>query len=944
MPKNQSYGAKVRDRVQQFFRALHDFDTNNLDETHWTRLHRQGMRTKRHNWNSHTPQIDFDATNLLLQDLSGLKADEIREALNLLERFIECLERFRTSQGRGQGVAKIHGRLTLWSTDVETNLLYFQAAWDVQRECKKGLKRLEPNLKVPNPHLLNSAPETPKKLDNISFSEIPQSSHPNYEAPQSDTPDFSEAPQSPHPNYEAPSEEPQTTPDESTSQSTAEDQNNTFNFAQFFRALRTKVEYSPAAHIFGKSIGAFFGVEPHAQVKPSDCQRLIQNSKNIAEEYYANALGPALSDHKLVFIEIGTLPIALQQYQNMIWENPQQFLRTKLLGSATRIVDQFHTITPQRRLLILGAPGSGKTIALIEIMRFLVSQAENDWTQPIPVLLQLSTYGHPPTGRYFRDWIVNRLELQYGIVRSRGRQFLNEQKLLLLLDGLDELRPQVRKVCINHINSFLSKHENTECVITSRRTEYEEIKESLYLDAAIELQPLDVEQAVSYLTSLPQAAQLQPLITAIQNRPEFQQLAETPLLLNVMAIAYQDITVEDLQIFNSIDDHRRYLFDVLISRLLHRQRTVDGQKAPSPKLSGYVYSQQEMIDWLIWLARHMVDHDQAVFYIEQLQPTWLDKRKQIEGYHLNSIALVGVTGGLSSACHIGINANWSLATETLSNFGPILGICMSTGISICWVFYALQKKLPKWLAAIIAASLYVTVFGVLAQGKINVAEEHNYIAELSPILLDWLVFVIVLSWLPEEIVRVSKAQWSWRIALHSVSVGLGVLLLLYAPARLLIGAYSSSGVRQFVWEVIVTVGLAAIIGGWMSGHPPDIETTTQPNQGIWIAARNALVFLGVIGLVGMVIANYYADNLAEYPMIALAIGIVAALMGGQRSGFVLIQHFVLRFMLWRNGCTPWNYQRFLNFAVKRMFLNKAGGGYLFMHRSFMEHLAAKYDS
>ena len=79
----------------------------------------------------------------------------------------------------------------------------------------------------------------------------------------------------------------------------------------------------------------------------------------------------------------------------------------------------------------------------------------------------------------------------------------------------------------------------------------------------------------------------------------------------------------------------------------------------------------------------------------------------------------------------------------------------------------------------------------------------------------------------------------------------------------------------------------------------------------------------------------------EFAMLAVSIGLIAAMLGGQRSGQVLIQHFVLRVILWRNRCTPWNYARFLEFAVQRMFLRRAGGGYLFIHRSFMQHLAEK---
>ena len=66
-------------------------------------------------------------------------------------------------------------------------------------------------------------------------------------------------------------------------------------------------------------------------------------------------------------------------------------------------------------------------------------------------------------------------------------------------------------------------------------------------------------------------------------------------------------------------------------------------------------------------------------------------------------------------------------------------------------------------------------------------------------------------------------------------------------------------------------------------------------------------------------------------------GSIGALIGG---GAACIQHFSLRFILWRKGYLPWNYSRFLDYAAERLFLQKVGGGYIFVHRMLLEHFAA----
>jgi len=36
---------------------------------------------------------------------------------------------------------------------------------------------------------------------------------------------------------------------------------------------------------------------------------------------------------------------------------------------------------------------------------------------------------------------------------------------------------------------------------------------------------------------------------------------------------------------------------------------------------------------------------------------------------------------------------------------------------------------------------------------------------------------------------------------------------------------------------------------------------------------------------------------------------------------------------------PWNYASFLDYGTERLFLQKVGGGYMFIHRMLLEHFA-----
>jgi hypothetical protein len=68
----------------------------------------------------------------------------------------------------------------------------------------------------------------------------------------------------------------------------------------------------------------------------------------------------------------------------------------------------------------------------------------------------------------------------------------------------------------------------------------------------------------------------------------------------------------------------------------------------------------------------------------------------------------------------------------------------------------------------------------------------------------------------------------------------------------------------------------------------------------------------------------------------LVVGIVAFNWYG---GFDVIGHVTLRILLWFQGQTPLNIPHFLDCAAERVFLQKVGGGYIFIHRLLLEHFA-----
>jgi len=71
------------------------------------------------------------------------------------------------------------------------------------------------------------------------------------------------------------------------------------------------------------------------------------------------------------------------------------------------------------------------------------------------------------------------------------------------------------------------------------------------------------------------------------------------------------------------------------------------------------------------------------------------------------------------------------------------------------------------------------------------------------------------------------------------------------------------------------------------------------------------------------------------------IGLV--LIVGIAHSRAFIQHFALRLVLSWNGYAPWNYAKFLDYATKRLLMQRVGGGYRFLHDLLRQHFAKHYS-
>lgn len=335
-----------------------------------------------------------------------------------------------------------------------------------------------------------------------------------------------------------------------------------------------------------------------------------------------------------VLIELGmkTKPESVERPWDMVVQMPDKETRLVLYG--TKMLEMFDQANCS--LLILGEPGSGKTTMLLELCRQAIERAEEDPLQPIPVVFNLASWkpeNKKTPEQALTDWLVNELRGKYSVPNKIGRSWIENNALLLLLDGLDEVREENRETCIQAINTFREEH-GTLLAVCSRRQEYQDVKVQLNLFSAVSIQPLRKKQVLEYI--LAAGTGLTSLLHALQHDSELRKFAKTPLVLNILLLAYRNASPEDLNSLTKTGDYRNQLFSVYITQMFKRRGAVQR------------FSPEQTCQWLSWLSRRMVERRQILFTIENILPSWIPFSKKKKSL------ILGLIEGLISGISLGL--------------------------------------------------------------------------------------------------------------------------------------------------------------------------------------------------------------------------------------------------------------------------------------------------
>lgn len=251
-------------------------------------------------------------------------------------------------------------------------------------------------------------------------------------------------------------------------------------------------------------------------------------------------------------------------------------LKVKGAAGEEQSLEDVNVLSSFRRLMVVGAPGSGKSMFLKRIaFLYATGKLTNLPESYVPVLFDLRRLNDKD--KSLEEHLVEIFALN-GFKEAKGfvEAGLEEGSLLLLFDGLDEVNSAKRGAEVGKIRDLLDRHEGCPAVVTCRTAVYRN-EFAGAVDRTLEIQEFTDSQIYQFLESwpnMPPEKSIDELMKNLRERPRIMALARNPLLLTIVTFLYSDKEEFVLPYY------RTDFYDRAVNELLRNKETLNKYDGP----------------------------------------------------------------------------------------------------------------------------------------------------------------------------------------------------------------------------------------------------------------------------------------------------------------------------------------------------------------------------
>lgn len=674
----------------------------------------------------------------------------------------------------------------------------------------------------------------------------------------------------------------------------------------------------------------------------------------------------------------------------------------KLSGSGRELSEIMKRV-PTRRLVVLGEPGSGKTVLLIRLLLDLL--AEREPGTAVPVLIPVASWN--PSTHDLRSWLIPQLIRDYPSLKnpwksttqssSLAEALLDEHLLLIILDGLDEIAEEIRGKAISQINDFLLL--GTGIVLSCRTDEYRNalhasdtgrLPTRLAGAVGVALRALDGKTVKDFFQreadgSQAAAERWDPVFRKLGTSSPVAGALRSPLMVGLARAVYDPRPDEhkgaesleppaelcDTSKFSTSDEVEVHLFRAFIPAVYRLRK--------DPCKNRWDESDAER--WLAFLAHYFLQQDRQGIL------AWWDLRAAAPRWLVPTV--VGIVSGIASGLaagfgrHVGFGIGIGLGAGAFAGLAIGIGIRHLSGnkgrpaVGIAGALIgAIAGGILGGLAGRFGIGHAVGPFGGLAVALavgVGVGSSTNLVGGLAGGLVGGFLAVILEGFgkgLPAGLVNGAgmglaaalatrlvgrdtpafRLRWTWVGAVCGLAIGTAVGLITGREEGLPVGL------------------VAGVVIGLLSALPCSLTTAQQDKSELAaFSPRDALhhdyltflktafsagIAAAIAGLLGGGIASVAAVKAQPHLGIivsdGLGIGLAAGVIIGLGFGLyhAAFGSFVIT-RLWLAGTRklPWQLMSFLDDAhQERGILRQSGTVYQFRHIELQRWLASQHKT